>query len=159
MLEEGSGTAVPKPTLPRMAYIKNRQGFPIDWLVKTQNLPGFMENTQAKLVMIPTEKPISISLKPNTLDRVAEGVQQSGTDAGKLEPSTEDNVSMEFDKWYSTATADDQMHYGLAVLMDTPGADGDNDLKIYERMTYYIQFKGNRVQGPTFNNGVPVEVE
>lgn len=155
MLNTTSGSAVPKPTLPRMAYLKNRQGFPISWLVKDDTLPGFMENTQAKLIMIPTEKPISIKMKPNCLDRVAEGVVQSGSQEGELQPSVDDNVSMQFDKWYSTATADDQIYYGLAVHMDTPGADGNNLYKLYERITYYVQFKGNRVQGPDFVDGRP----
>ncbi len=159
MLNTTGGSALPKPTLPRMAYIKNRQGFPVSWLVKDDNLAGFMENTQAKLVMIPTEKPISITMKPNCLDRVAEGVVQSGSSAGELQPSVDDNVSMQFNKWYSTATADDQTYYGLAVHMDTPDADGSNLLKIYERITYYVQFKGNRVQGPDFVDGRPVAVE
>lgn len=139
-------TQIPRPTLPRIAYIKNREGKTIESLINTQTLAGMLENTKAKCIMIPTEKPISIMLKPNCLGRVAEGVQTEGTDKGHLYPSTSDNTVKEYDQWYSTSTGMDQIHYGLAVLFNTPGVDTDNQFQIYQRITLYVEFKGNRVQ-------------
>lgn len=93
--------------------------------------------------MIPTEKPISIYMKPNTLARVAEGRQVGSS---TLEPSTKDNTINEYGKWFPCGTAADQTYYGLAVLFDTPGVNNDNQFQYYQKITYYVEFRGNRTQ-------------
>lgn len=143
----GGGTisTVPKPTLPRMAWIKNRQGLSTaDILPTDPTLQGMMNNTEAKLIMIPTEKPLSIYMKPNTIGRVVQG--RAETAGSAITASTTDEPIQEYGRWFSCDQSNDVTYYGLVVMFDTPGADANNQFQYYQKITYYVEFKGNRAQ-------------